>query len=58
MLITTNAVGAGGAGMTVDWFIIAPPLTMTHAQIDELVGLIRTVLDLTLAELKAAGHWG
>lgn len=41
-----------------DRMIIAPPLTMTHAQIDELVGLIRTVLDLTLAELKAAGQWG
>lgn len=41
-----------------DRMIIAPPLTMTHAQIDELVGLIRTVLDATLAELQAAGHWG
>jgi putrescine---pyruvate transaminase len=38
--------------------IVAPPLTMTHAHIDEMVGLIRTVLDLTLAGLKAEGHWG
>jgi putrescine aminotransferase len=38
--------------------IVAPPLTMTHAQIDEMVALIRTVLDLTLAGLKAEGHWG
>jgi putrescine aminotransferase len=38
--------------------IIAPPLTMTHAQIDEMMGLIRQVLDLTLAELQAGGHLG
>jgi putrescine aminotransferase len=40
-----------------DRMIIAPPLTMTHAQIDELMALIWKVLDLTLEELKAAGHW-
>lgn len=39
-----------------DRMIIAPPLTMTHAQIDEMMGLIRTVLDLTLGELRAGGH--
>ena len=39
-----------------DRMIIAPPLTMTHAQIDEMMGLIRQVLDLTLAELQADGH--
>ena len=39
-----------------DRMIIAPPLTMTHAQIDEMMGLIRTVLDLTLAELQAGGY--
>ena len=33
-----------------DRMIIAPPLTMTHAQIDELIGLILKCLDLTLAE--------
>ena len=38
-----------------DRMIIAPPLTITHAQIDELVGLIRLVLDLTLADARAAG---
>ncbi|MGB4059915.1 MAG: aspartate aminotransferase family protein [Burkholderiaceae bacterium] len=41
-----------------DRMIIAPPLTMTHTQIDEMLGLIRRVLDLTLDELQAAGHWG
>jgi putrescine---pyruvate transaminase len=40
-----------------DRMIIAPPLTMTHTQIDEMLGLIRRVLDLTLDELQAAGHW-
>ena len=39
-----------------DRMIIAPPLTMTHAQIDEMMALIWKVLDLTLAELKAGGH--
>ncbi len=33
-----------------DRMIIAPPLTMTHAQIDEMVGLIVKCLDLTLAD--------
>ena len=37
-----------------DRMIIAPPLTITHAQIDELIGLIRKVLDLTLADARAA----
>jgi putrescine aminotransferase len=40
-----------------DRMIIAPPLTMTHAQIDELMALIWKVLDLTLEELTAAGLW-
>ncbi len=39
-----------------DRMIIAPPLTMTHAQIDEMMASIRQVLDLTLAELVAGGH--
>jgi putrescine aminotransferase len=39
-----------------DRMIIAPPLTMTHAQIDEMMGLIRTVLDVTLCELRAGGY--
>ena len=38
-----------------DRMIIAPPLTITHAQIDELTGLIRKVLDLTLADAQASG---
>ena len=41
-----------------DRMIIAPPLTMTHAQIDEMMALIWKVLDLTLTELKAGGHLG
>ena len=39
-----------------DRMIIAPPLVMTHAQIDEMVALIRCCLDATLVELKAAGQ--
>jgi putrescine aminotransferase len=35
--------------------IIAPPLVMTRAQIDEMIALIRHCLDLTLAELVARG---
>ena len=40
-----------------DRMIIAPPLTMTRTDIDELMRRIHHVLDLTLAELKAGGHW-
>jgi putrescine aminotransferase len=35
--------------------IIAPPLVMTRGQIDEMVALIRTCLDLTYADVKARG---
>lgn len=35
-----------------DRMIIAPPLVMTRAQIDELVGLIRKCLDLTWVDLQ------
>jgi putrescine aminotransferase len=38
-----------------DRMIIAPPLTMTHAEIDELIRLIFLALDLTVAELKVKG---
>jgi putrescine aminotransferase len=38
-----------------DRMIIAPPLVMTRAQIDEMVGLIRQCLDLTLADVTARG---
>jgi putrescine aminotransferase len=35
--------------------IVAPPLVMTCAQIDEMAGRIRNALDLTLADVKARG---
>lgn len=38
-----------------DRMIIAPPLVMTRAQIDEMVALIRFCLDETLADLKQRG---
>jgi len=38
-----------------DRMIIAPPLTMTHAQIDEMVALIIRCLDLTHEEVKKQG---
>lgn len=38
-----------------DRMIIAPPLVMTHAQIDEMVALIRRALDLTLDEVRGRG---
>lgn len=38
-----------------DRMIIAPPLTMTHAQIDELMGLIVKCLDLTYADAQKNG---
>lgn len=38
-----------------DRMIIAPPLTMTHAQIDDMMGLIRQALNLTYEELRKSG---
>ena len=38
-----------------DRMIVAPPLVMTRAQIDEMLALIRRCLDLTLAELRQRG---
>jgi len=38
-----------------DRMIVAPPLVITRAQIDELVGKARLCLDLTLADVKARG---
>ena len=35
--------------------IVAPPLVMTRAQIDEMVALIRLCLDKTYDEVKAKG---
>ena len=38
-----------------DRMIIAPPLVITRAQIDEMVGLIRRCLDLTLTDAVKSG---
>ncbi len=38
-----------------DRMIIAPPLVITRGQVDEMLGLIRRCLDLTLADVKARG---
>lgn len=38
-----------------DRMIIAPPLVMTRAQIDEMVALIRHCLDLTYADIQQRG---
>ncbi|MGA0610966.1 aspartate aminotransferase family protein [Caldimonas sp. KR1-144] len=38
-----------------DRMIIAPPLVITRAQIDEMMALVRRALDLTLADVKAKG---
>lgn len=38
-----------------DRMIIAPPLTMTHADIDDMMALIVRCLDLTLQEAQAKG---
>ena len=35
--------------------IIAPPLVITRAQIDEMMALIRRCLDLTLADAQRQG---
>ena len=37
-----------------DRMIVAPPLVITRAQIDEMIGLIRRCLDLTLADVVAS----
>ena len=38
-----------------DRMIIAPPLTMSHAQIDDMLGLITKCLDLTYADAQKNG---
>ena len=38
-----------------DRMIIAPPLTMSHAQVDEMMELITKCLDLTYADVKNNG---
>ena len=35
--------------------IVAPPLVITRAQIDEMMALIRRCLDLTLADVTHRG---
>ncbi|MHB8948713.1 MAG: aspartate aminotransferase family protein [Rhodoferax sp.] len=40
-----------------DRMIVAPPLVMTRADIDEMMALIRLALDLTLKDLKAMGQF-
>ena len=39
-----------------DRMIIAPPLVMTHEQIDDMMALIRLCLDATLTQLRSLGH--
>jgi putrescine aminotransferase len=41
-----------------DRMIVAPPLVMTCAQIDEMVERIRSCLDLTLADVAGRGWMG
>jgi putrescine---pyruvate transaminase len=38
-----------------DRMIVAPPLVMTLAQVDEMMALVRKCLDLTLADVKQRG---
>jgi len=38
-----------------DRMIIAPPLVISRAQIDEMIGLIRRCLDQTRQDLKSRG---
>jgi putrescine aminotransferase len=38
-----------------DSLIIAPPLTISHGEVDELIRLARLTLDMTWAELKRRG---
>jgi len=38
-----------------DRMIVAPPLVVTRAQLDEMMELVRRCLDLTLADAQAAG---
>ena len=38
-----------------DRMVVAPPLVITRAQIDEMMGLIRRCLDLTLADVRREG---
>ena len=56
MLCRNHCFGNGVIMRAVgDRMIIAPPLVITRAQIDEMAGLIRKCLDLTLADLVKRG---
>ena len=54
MLCRAHCFGNGLVMRAVgDRMIVAPPLVMTHAQIDEMAALIVRCLDLTLSDVKA-----
>ena len=56
MLCRAHCFGNGLIMRAVgDRMIIAPPLVITRAQIDEMVALIRRCLDLTLADVRQRG---
>ena len=57
-MICRNHCFANGLIMRAvgDRMIVAPPLVITKAQIDEMVGLIQRCLDATLQELETLGY--
>ena len=56
MLCRSHCFGSGLVMRAVgDRMIIAPPLVMTVAQLDEMAGLVLRCLDLTLADVKQRG---
>jgi putrescine aminotransferase len=56
MMCRAHCFGTGLIMRAVgDRMIIAPPLTMTRVQIDEMMGLIRQALNLTHEELRKSG---
>ncbi|MFA5171107.1 MAG: aspartate aminotransferase family protein [Sulfuriferula sp.] len=57
-MICRNHCFANGLIMRAvgDRMIIAPPLVMTKAQIDEMIGLIQLCLNATLHELETLGY--
>jgi putrescine---pyruvate transaminase len=58
MLCRAHCFGNGLIMRAVgDRMIVAPPLVMTRAQIDEMAALVRKCLDLTQQELKQRGWW-
>ena len=58
MLCRSHCFGNGLIMRAVgDRMIIAPPLVITRAQIDDMMALIRRCLDLTLADVRAKGRF-